>query len=298
MVIDLHIHSSYSDGTDSAVEILKKASCLHLDYISITDHNSCLAYKELDSCSSDNLPKNIKVIVGCEFTTSFEGHMIEVLGYGFDYNAVQDYLDKEVYSRFKGNSTIKSLMEEKIQKKALHIDLLKVRELKFPHERAEAPYYEALKRDLRNLTVIDEPIWDTFGNFFRKGVMNPQSSMYLDYPQYYPSLDDICTIIHQNGGCAFLAHPFQYRLPQLNSFLNRIFNNSMLDGIECYHTTFTDQQIQYLLSFANYHNLLVSGGSDYHGKNKTDHNLGCGCGNLRINADILNHWPISFYSFN
>ena len=73
-MIDLHMHTIYSDGTDSVEELLKKANALNLDIISITDHDSCDAYYELEKCNVNDYYKG-KIIVGCEFTTSFDGQI-------------------------------------------------------------------------------------------------------------------------------------------------------------------------------------------------------------------------------
>lgn len=91
-MIDLHMHTKYSDGTDSVKEILINAKEANLDIISITDHNTCNAYREMKRFDVSEFYDG-NIIVGCEFTTSFDGRLIEVLGYGFDYIKVQEYLD-------------------------------------------------------------------------------------------------------------------------------------------------------------------------------------------------------------
>ena len=83
-MIDLHMHTSYSDGTDSVKEILKNAKQINLEIISITDHNTCNAYQEMEELNVSKF-YNGNIIVGCEFTTSYNNRLIEVLGYGFDY---------------------------------------------------------------------------------------------------------------------------------------------------------------------------------------------------------------------
>ena len=293
-MIDMHIHSLHSDGTDPAVILVEKASRLHLEVISITDHNSCLAYRELDQSDIVCL-SHVKIITGCEFTTSFDGHMIEVLGYGFEHNTIQTFLDRYKNTPSNNSFIIRNLMEKKIQALGLKFDQTQIRDLKFPQERMESPYYEELRRYPQNEEIVDEAIWDTFGNFYRKGILNPQSRMYLHYADYYPLLSEINTVVHQNGGCTFLAHPFQYRLADTEMMLNNLFARSQLDGIECYHTMCTSRQTAELLNFANKHHLLISGGSDYHGQNKSGHDLGRGCGNLAISTAILEPWTVSFY---
>ncbi len=82
-MIDLHIHSNYSDGTDDISDILKKAEKFGLKYISITDHNNCKAYDELNNSSIRNIFSG-KIIKGIEMNTKILDIPIEVLGYGVD----------------------------------------------------------------------------------------------------------------------------------------------------------------------------------------------------------------------
>ena len=89
-MIDLHMHTTYSDGTDTVKELLEKAESLGLEVISITDHNTCKAYYEMENFNVKEMYKG-DILVGCEFTTSFDNRLIEVLGYGFDYKNINKY---------------------------------------------------------------------------------------------------------------------------------------------------------------------------------------------------------------
>ena len=82
----------------------------------------------------------------------------------------------------------------------------------------------------------------------------------------------------------------------IKSFYNEVCENLdgnyKIDGIECYYTTFTEEQHEYLLNLCKERNLLVSGGSDYHGCFKPDVDLGVGYGNLKIPDEIVENWCI------
>ena len=69
-----------------------------------------------------------------------------------------------------------------------------------------------------------------------------------------------------------------------------LVNNYEIDGIECFYSTFTNEQTNYLLSFCKKNNKYISGGTDYHGKNRPDTNLGVGLGNMNIEYDIVKNW--------
>ena len=82
-MIDLHMHTVYSDGTNTCKEILEKAKKNNLSYISITDHNNCGVYKELVNPEIRNIFKG-KIIRGVELNTKILGIPIEILGYDVD----------------------------------------------------------------------------------------------------------------------------------------------------------------------------------------------------------------------
>ena len=74
------------------------------------------------------------------------------------------------------------------------------------------------------------------------------------------------------------------------NILNFILNNYSIDGIECYYTTFSNEQHFNLLNICKKNKLFISGGSDFHGKYKPDVDIGVGYGDLQIPTDILSNW--------
>lgn len=294
-MIDLHMHTIYSDGTDSLVEILNNANKKGLKVISITDHDNVDLYKELDSLNIERY-YNGRIIAGCEFTTSFEGRLIEVLGYGFDYKKIDDYLSNFYTDEFVISSKI-ILFNRLVNK-------LKEYNLKYDNEIIEnaikdkfylITIYNELIKYNENKEILNEDLFNTYSDFIRKGIYNKNSKLFLNHAEFKPKIEDITNIIHSSGGIAFLAHPFQYKFNDIEEFLNKIYNETSLDGVECFYTTFSDEQVNYIKEFANKRNILISGGSDYHGKNKINHELGSGYGNLNISEDILESYNITFY---
>ena len=92
-MIDLHAHSKYSsDGIDEVIEMLEKAESLGLKYISITDHNSCLAYNDLSNPAVRQVYSG-KIITGIELNTKVLGIPIEILGYCIDPIKMQNLID-------------------------------------------------------------------------------------------------------------------------------------------------------------------------------------------------------------
>jgi len=287
-MIDLHIHTTYSDGTDSLKDVLIKSEKLSLKTISITDHQNIDAYRELKSQGIKQLFRG-KIITGCEFYVPYNKSIIEILGYNFDVDVIDEYLkvfnspeQKKLRSETKHNKTIKKLDELGFVYDGNILEEHKYELLYFKF------VYEELIKYKENFTKIDEDCLSTLTNFFRKGVANPGSKLFVDNSELYPTVEDIIKLIHKAKGVAFLAHPFVYGFKDTKSFLETIYEEHEFDGIEVYYTTHTDEQTKYLLNFAKERNLLISGGSDYHGDNKPNHGLG----NLGIDEKILDDWPV------
>lgn len=295
-MIDLHMHTKYSDGTDSVKEILENVNKINLETISITDHNTCDAYEEMEKFDVSKY-YNGNIIVGCEFTTSFDGRLIEVLGYGFDYKKVNQYL-KEYYTSDLINKRTKILYSrliEKLKEVGLKFVLEDVNNKKFESEFFEFEVYMELIKYPENFEILKEDIWKTFSDFFRKGLTNKNSKLYINHVEFRPKLNEIITLVHNAGGIVVLAHPYQYKFNDTEEFLNKLYDEKKIDGIECFYTNFSDEQTQHLVDFARKRNLLISGGSDYHGLNKSNHNLGIGRGNLNIDKAVINNWNINCY---
>ena len=294
-MIDLHMHTTYSDGTDTVKELLEKAEDIGLEAISITDHNTCKAYFEMEKFNVKEIYHG-NIIVGCEFTTSFDNRLIEVLGYGFDYKKVNKFLIKK-YSILNNKKRFKCFyteITERIRKLGLECDLDIIKKSK-KNKFFEIAVYEELIKHENNRKILNEDIWDSYSDYYRKGITNPKSKIFINKASYYPSIKEIVKLIHENGGITFLAHPYQYKFTDTESFLDKLYNEVALDGVESYYTTFSEEQISYLLDFAKKRNLLISGGSDYHGTRKENHNLGIGRGNLKISKDIISNYKIEKY---
>ena len=293
-MIDLHMHTTYSDGTDTVKELLEKAEDLNLEVISITDHNTCKAYLEMEKFNVKEKYKG-DILVGCEFSASFDNRAIEIIGYGFDYKIVNEYLKKFYDKKLIEKRT--EISFNRLFNKINELDL----EFHIPKEKIaidmyyEITIYNELKKYPENMKKLKEKVWDSFSDFLRKGLNNKDSLLFINKVEFYPSAEKVVNLIHENGGIVFLAHPYQYKFTDTESFLDKIYNEVALDGVECFYTTFSEEQTNYLLEFATKRNLLISGGSDYHGTLKQNHNLGVGRGNLNINKDIINNYKIGKY---
>lgn len=292
-MIDLHMHTNYSDGTDTLKELLKKANDIKLEVISITDHNFCHAYEEMETFDVRNYFQG-KIIIGCEFTTSYNKRLIEVLGYGIDYKIINEYMNNYYNKKFNNESKFKIYV--RLIKKIIELKLICDFENVELGDSVLIGIYNELAKHENNKNILQEDVFNSYSDFYRKALTNPNSKLFLNFQEFKPTLNEIIDLIHEAGGKAFLAHPYQYKMENTEKFLNKIYDECDLDGIECFYTTFSDKQTENLINFAKNRNLLISGGSDYHGLNKEKHDLGVGIGNLNISEDIMSNWNINYFN--
>ena len=207
-------------------------------------------------------------------SASFDNRTIEIIGYGFDYKVVNKYLEK-----FYDETLIEKRTEILFNRLFAKINELGL-EFHIPRENIpinkyyEIAIYNELKKYPDNMKKVKEKVWDSFSDFLRKGLNNRDSLLFINKTEFYLSSEKVVNLIHENGGIALLAHPYQYKFADTEEFLDKIYNEDALDGIECFYTTFSEEQTNYLLAFAKKRNLLISGGSDYHGTLKQNHYLG------------------------
>ena len=117
-MIDLHMHTNYSDGTDSVIDLLKKAQKKQLEIISITDHNNCKAYDELEKIDIKKYYTGA-IIKGVELTTKISGVSIELLGYDVDTKIINKEAKKMYETSTKGN--LKIILQWNMTKKNINI---------------------------------------------------------------------------------------------------------------------------------------------------------------------------------
>ena len=164
-----------------------------------------------------------------------------------------------------------------------------------PSDFASKFIHSLITQDEYNKKFIDEEAWQNSSVFYRKYMSNPSTLLFVEMDDIVPDFETASNLIRKCGGLVFIPHIFEYR-ENSDRILDYILNNYEIDGIECYYTTFTEEQHQRLLKLCEEKNLLISGGSDYHGLAKPNVKMGIGFGNLRIPTDIsiLKNGKIAF----
>lgn len=258
MRADLHIHTTASDGSDTAAEILEKAVRAGLDVIAITDHDT------IDGAMSvTQAPPGLRYIRGIEFSCVCPGGKCHILGYGFDPE------DPEFLAALE---TGRRLRREKTEKR-----------IAFLAERFGIVLTEA---ELGWLRAQKSPGKPHMGRILVNRGLAPDLSAaireFIDPCRGGADRIDAETAIRgirHAGGVPVWAHPlggegekrldreaFEARL--------RILMDAGIRGLECCYSRYEAADSAFLLSRAGEHGLLVSGGSDYHGCNKKGIALG------------------------
>ena len=287
-MIDIHSHTTYSDGSFSVQDILKEAERVGVSLLSITDHNNIKAYQELKNSNIRNLFSG-NIIPGVEISTTYKGETIEILGYGFDLEIMQNFLNSNVLTFEEKQLKEYELIKKQYKKIGVIFD---ENNIKFDSkkESSRVAFVNEIKRYPENKKFfLNEESINSDSGFTRNEVYNPKSQLYVDESSLFPSLEKTIDMIHQSGGLAFLAHTYAYSSNIANELLN-IINNYDLDGLECFYTTFTDEQSNYLVKLCEERQMFMSGGSDFHGTRKINHNLGIGRGNLNIDESVVQNW--------
>ncbi|MDR3597351.1 PHP domain-containing protein [Clostridium sp.] len=286
-MIDLHIHTTSSDGSDEPKEILIKAQNSGLKYISITDHDSIGAYEKLKDINISNYFDG-KLIPGCEFSVVYNGIPIEVLGYGIDLDLInktgivsdEKFLERE-------NNYLTKMMEVCKNLDIKFSNNLSIKEGKYF---ATQIMHADLKKYPENEKHFTKEVWESLNAFYRTCVNNPNSSFFLDQTKNYLTIPEASDLIKKAGGKAFLAHLYGYFSDDHDKLLNSMVSLNALDGIECYHSLHSIDKTKHLLDYCNKHNLYSSGGSDYHGKLKPNVKLGESILDTKIPFKILEPW--------
>ncbi len=286
-MIDLHIHTTSSDGSDEPKDILIKAQQLGLKYISITDHDSIGAYEKLKKVKINNYFKG-EIVPGCEFSAVHNGKPIEILGYGIDLEAINStgIVSDEMFLE-RENGFLKKMMDVCRNLKITYSDNLSIKSGKYF---ATQLIHSDLRKYPENERHFTKEVWESLNAFYRTCVNNEDNPFFLDQMKNYPSVQDAAALIKKAGGKAFLAHLYGYFVDNYEEFLNSIVSLNALDGLECYHSLHTTDKTEFLVDYCNSHKLYISGGSDYHGKLKPNVKIGETISGIKIPYEILKPW--------
>ena len=287
-MIDLHTHTEYSDGSYTVREVLKEATKNGVTILSITDHDKVDAHLELKNKDMSDI-YNGRIITGAEFSASFNGIRIELLGYNIDIHEVKKWLD-EMYSREKSEDEnikeFKSLYKLSLSKGITLTEDLGYDPKNYP---VDEIYYD-IKRYQENMEFFTEDEWNNIDVFWRKCSSDPNFIIYWDFSVRVPDAKEVSKIIRDAGGKVFLAHLYKYKVDNYENLLDNLRDEKIIDGVEVYYSTFSDDQIGCLEKYCRENNLFMSAGSDFHGWKKPERRVGKGFGNMDVPETVIKPW--------
>lgn len=269
--IDLHVHSTASDGTLSPAQVVELAASQKLEAIALTDHDTVSGIPEAAEAARR---AGIELVPGIELSCEYQGKEIHILGlfihpeekaFAAEISAlleIRNRRNQEMLARFQKagfSFTLEDLT-------AGNPDTVITR-AHFARVLTEKGYASSLDQAFRKYLQYGGPYC------MRKERITPEHAL---------------RILRANGAFPSLAHIMQYKLGwEENRRLVAALKEMGLMGLEVYHSSHNRGQIPQLQELAASYSLLPTGGSDFHGANKPDIQIGVGRGNLRLSASLL-----------
>lgn len=277
--IDLHTHSTRSDGTLTPAELIRYAAQKGLAAIALTDHDTIdgieeavQAARSLSSQDPDALVP--EVIPGVELSTEYRGKDIHIVGLFIDWQ------NREFADRLRG------FADARIYRNRKMCSLLTENGCPVSYEDLEAAFPDTvITRAHFAQYLLDRGMISSIDEAFRKLIGD-------DCPCFVPrekiTPHDAVRFLLRFGGVPILAHPLQYKMSEteLDALVTSLTGLG-LDGIEVYYSTHRQADTANLSRIAEKYGLLLSGGSDFHGTRKQNLDLGTGYGHLYVPDTIL-----------
>ena len=276
---DLHTHTTASDGSDRPGELVRMAKDLGLSAIAITDHDTV---DGLPEASVEGERLGIEVIQGIELSVIAQKGNMHILGYFIDRKNpfFMDTLDRVQRARAERNPKMVARLNELGIEISMHMleEMAQGGQVGRPH----------FARALVELGAV-RTVQEAFDKYLKRGA-----------PAYFPKSvltpEDAIETIHRASGVSVLAHPFSLKCEtraELVSIVDRL-KGFGLDGIECYYSEHSKDFTKELIDIARKRGLVVTGGTDYHGKAKPYIKLGSGKGGLRIPYECVEELKARF----
>lgn len=260
-MFDLHIHSTFSDGSDNVDEIIEKVKQAGIDYFSITDHDTALSARYI--LNNKNVMEkiktlNLKYVTGIEWTCRFGKHNVHILGYDYDPEMLEiKYFENQA----------KELLKEKHNYR-----MKKLQEMGYNFSDESLKVLNS-KVNVRTLDVANALISDGYFSDLQDAVKNAVHK--VKYEKKY-KLDgkELIKTLSNVGVKLVWAHSIREIGGNVRTFeeveeILKEMKELGLSGLECYYSLYSEEENAKLANLAKKMGLFITCGSDYHGKNKT-----------------------------
>ena len=265
--IDMHTHTNYSDGDLSPEKLIRLAIDKRIGTLAITDHDTIEGIKKVNRNENIIVDSGIEIINGIELSAKTDKGRMHILGYGIDLK--NKALNKKMID-LKDNSinSVLSIMEQIKRDYGIRFGYDDIKELVNANHNLGRPDLAKLCVKYGYVTSSQDAFDKYLIDAYNK---TRQTSKGLQY-------QECLELIKNSGGIPVLAHPKSLELSEKEFLiLLKEMISCGLKGIEVYHSSHSKEEMNYYLKIANKYGLLISGGSDFHGKTvKPDIELGTG----------------------
>lgn len=263
-LIDLHVHTQYSDGMYNVPELLAYSGLRGLEVLSFTDHD-CLSANFEVRAMKDRLGFEGKYINGCEISVSFNGKKYELLAYDFDLDALAEFTALTPEYQF----SLEEKRFTKLKNQALNLGFKLTDGVQFDpaFRSAHVQFFCELGKYPVNQQILAQYGVGKRDNLYRQHMIKPNSLFHcFNVAEEVPDLFVVSKKVHRAGGKVVLAHPFKvYDEPDVKGLVKQLYETGALDGFECIHKKFSINECVWMYDFCLNHNLIPTGGSDFHG---------------------------------
>lgn len=273
MLVDLHMHSYFSDGTLSPEEIVAEAKQRGLKIISLTDHDDIDSYGRFkEACDKEGLIG----IRGVEITTKYNDKVIHILAYGF--NETEEL--RTLINRSKN-----ALLETSVRL---------IDKMSNDYEGISSDDYKKYNYDKR------KGGWKGVHYLYDRGITSellegakfykPYGCDYINFD--FPSIEEVCTVVKNAGGYPVLAHPSNWYSDLSKEELFEVFTDLTskgIEGIECFYPSNEEEMTKNCVEFCKEQDLVITAGADSHGEyTKTIKNIEYSLGIVKVELKDLN----------
>jgi len=270
--IDLHTHTTYSDGSATPEVLIGLASAKRARAVAVTDHDTVAAIVEARIAAQR---VGIEFVAGIEISAEYSPGTMHILGYCIDDESVT--LAARLEELKKAREERNPRIADRLRSLGFDISYDEVVQLARNHV-VGRPHFARLMIEKGYVTSIQE----AFDRFLKK-----DAAAYVEKARLSPA--ESIALIHDAGGVAVLAHPYQLMLPsheEVDQLVGELAGLG-LDGIEAVYSRHSVSERASYSEIAARHGLLVTGGSDYHGSYKPDISIVTGLGDLDVPYELL-----------
>ena len=274
--VDLHVHSTASDGTLTPSEVVERAASLSLAAIALTDHDTTNGVAEAKRRAGELAKQGTKIEVysGVEISAAYKKRDIHILGLFVDES--NELLNRTLEAARANRENRNLRILERFEELGIHLTM---------DDLLDGAEDTVVTRAHFGRALMNKGITSSIQEGFEK-YLNEDGPCYV--AREYIEPEQAIGLILKAGGVPVLAHPLLYSLPhdELVALLERL-KKAGLKGLEVFYSSNRGSDEMNVKALASYFSLIPSGGSDFHGSIKPAIELGKGKGNLKVPYSVL-----------